>query len=910
MQSFPFKRFLLTLGGVVLLISIAVTGIFVRVNGAKIIRVQPFPSPAGTVIVDSEKYDQYGKRREWIESMHRAAPGVDRRAADRETRRRKSLSSAGFIQGTWKEIGSQNQAGRIHAAELDTSNSSIYCASSGGNIWRGDLNGNNWQVLNDQLQMEEITTIRAVPLDAGQRLLVSSRSGFYYSDDDGDTWHLSVGPADCFKAVVANDAAHTLYVTAGYRNPQVFRSTDNGETFTFVKSFNNILAYAVDTWTDYYEDSGVFLAAKNRVYRLDGSQNPEITASIPVGDPEYVRMTGCRVGGNVYLYILAFDSQSGRSDIYGSDDGGKTWSHRGAVHERPFKENSFSCSAVNPNDVYMGGVNCYRSRDGGVSWTMVNSWDEYYQSISDKLHADICGINSFKDGSGSEYVLISTDGGIYISMDSLQSVRNLSLHGLHVGQYYSIYSSRQALSRMYAGSQDQGFQVSDSAHQVGPAEFLQTISGDYGGIVSGDEGESVWAVYPGFVYYYDENSTGHVFSFPGSGYLWMPPLMADPTAPNKVYLGGGGTDEGAYILHITYSGPGDFSYTQGSYDFSKGKPMVISTMAYSPIDPDYRYVMTHYGAFYYSTDGGESWTLSPEFSGSQSNYFYGASVLPSTVTLGQVYVAGSGYSNPPVYRSDDNGETFVPMDSGLPNTMVYQLDAADEERFLFAAAEVGPYIYSRQTDQWYDLSDGAAPDQVYRTVDYISAGHTVRFGTYGRGIWEFTSNAFVRVTLTILAGEGGTTEPAPGTYLYSLNSDVQVTASADDHYIFVNWTGDAAGTANPITITMDSDKSVTANFREILPPADFSGTKVANRSLLLTQYINVLSWRPNPQNQGLAVSGYRIYAVENGQKTSIAQLTGDQTGYMIKNVEKDMSYTYSIAAVVNNREGSEAVINL
>jgi len=35
------------------------------------------------------------------------------------------------------------------------------------------------------------------------------------------------------------------------------------------------------------------------------------------------------------------------------------------------------------------------------------------------------------------------------------------------------------------------------------------------------------------------------------------------------------------------------------------------------------------------------------------------------------------------------------------------------------------------------MGELTAPDQVYWSVEYISDTHTVRFGTYGRGIWDF-----------------------------------------------------------------------------------------------------------------------------------------------------------------------------
>ena len=38
------------------------------------------------------------------------------------------------------------------------------------------------------------------------------------------------------------------------------------------------------------------------------------------------------------------------------------------------------------------------------------------------------------------------------------------------------------------------------------------------------------------------------------------------------------------------------------------------------------------------------------------------------------------------------------------------------------------------------LSGISAPDQTYWTVDFIPEINTARFGTYGRGIWDFILN--------------------------------------------------------------------------------------------------------------------------------------------------------------------------
>ena len=77
--------------------------------------------------------------------------------------------------------------------------------------------------------------------------------------------------------------------------------------------------------------------------------------------------------------------------------------------------------------------------------------------------------------------------------------------------------------------------------------------------------------------------------------------------------------------------------------------------------------------------------------------------------------------------------------------------------------------------------------------------------------WERTPSAENYMLTTIVSPLGaGSVSPSGGEY----ESGDQVTLIADPNsgYIFGYWSGGASGTATTITITMDSNKSVTANF--------------------------------------------------------------------------------------------------
>jgi len=75
-------------------------------------------------------------------------------------------------------------------------------------------------------------------------------------------------------------------------------------------------------------------------------------------------------------------------------------------------------------------------------------------------------------------------------------------------------------------------------------------------------------------------------------------------------------------------------------------------------------------------------------------------------------------------------------------------------------------------------------------------------------------------SLTITTTVGGTTNPAPGTYSYTANSAVQVTAIPNSNYLFHHWELDSinVGSANPYTVLMDTNHLLKAVFSPISPP--------------------------------------------------------------------------------------------
>ncbi len=722
-------------------------------------------------------------RIEWIDQMHRTAPGVDWRILEAEQRYSKNkareerikmlknnhpsimgneeIIADGRIKGFWQERGSSNQSGRIMTADIDFESNYIYAISAGGNVWRGTIEGRNWQCLNDRQKFEG-NMIRIMRFDGKKRILVSSNRTVLYSDDEGNTWN----EADGFdnlkrwgsvkRAVVANDGNETIYLLAHEwdydewkARKSVYISRNRGETFEKIMYYD-INTDRMDIWAPRYYNNSVFFMHEDSIFTItpDGSFNLKSQGSIelPTSNMNQIQkilLKGTVVDGFVRLVAALRTSTDRYVYFYVSDDDGKTWDPRWYVEFGPFNNNSFNVSPKDINIMHFGGVEFYTSRDGARRWVRKNGWGEYYGDPENLLHADIPAVDVFLHDN-QEITLISTDGGLYISYDQVQTVKNLSLNGLNVSQYYSVLSSKSDTNIVYAGAQDQGFQRSNG-EENGVYSFDQTITGDYGHITSSDGGHTLWTVYPGFAMNFQNAETymdASAWSFEGTNWMWMPYTLAVPGLPNMALCAAGSDSEGAKLWLLSYENNYGIRATKFDYNFCDTISRRIASIGISPNNTDYIYVVSDDGIFFSSSNAGDGWMRSHDFEDFEGHYFYGSSIAVSAESETKVIVAGYSDTQANVWLTNDGGETFTAMNTGLPSTLVYDIAMTEDEEMIFAATSIGPYVFIKHTDTWYDLSGVAAPDQTYWTVEYLDDRNIARFGTYGRGIWDFNLTFF------------------------------------------------------------------------------------------------------------------------------------------------------------------------
>jgi hypothetical protein len=738
--------------------------------------------PRATEIQIEDESGEEQARLKWIAQMHKAAPGTDWKLIEYQNRierykntnhfRISATTSSdtianGALTGSWSEKGSINQAGRMVAADFDSINNLIYAGSAGGVVWKGNTNGTNWIPLNDKLRFDNILMVRVIPHNGGTRIVVVTGGVpfLFTSDNGGNTWSPTTGLStlsgfgNIVRGVVVDDSLKTIYLLSSQmdhitfaQKTGLYMSTDHGNSFTVVRLYDESVygnTDAFDLWAPRYGNTSAYLINQNSadltLYKLNPSTGiPQQESQNTIAAGGKVLLTGY-VSNPLTLYVYS------DKHVYRSLDGGMTWVLRSTLAQEYYSRYSFSCSMSFPNTVFFGGVEAYRTVNGASSWTRVNAWSQYYGNPAAKLHADVFCIIPYFDVSEKEF--IGTDGGLFYSADTIMStVTNLSLSGLNVSQYYSTYSHRTDTNIIYAGAQDQGFQRCQLSNNV--SQFEQVISGDYGHIVSATGGNDIWTVYPSFAGYTGNAKTNQnwftgTWDFNGATQFWLPPLMADPLgAPDICYLAGTSISSGgSHIIKLDASGGNtNINATELPYDFSWGGN--VSAMSFNPANPAEWYVVTDNGSCFYSSDTGQTFSHSTMSVLPDPHYFYGNAIYVMKTQPGKIFVGGSGYSNAAVYKSSNHGSSFTTASSGLPATLVYELAADPNEDFIFAATESGPYVYVVAQNQWYPMATPNSPDQVYWSVDYVPQTNTVRFGTYGRGIWDFHIESGLFSTIT------------------------------------------------------------------------------------------------------------------------------------------------------------------
>jgi len=771
----------------------------------------PIPTQVYDHMQDEEGFGE--RKRQYFEMIHGNNPDVDWRAINNANfraiyeqrvvkRKNKTpeIFANGEIEAEWIERGSNNNAGNVRISDYDPSTDAVYSISDGGTLWKGSISGTTWEPLNEDIQFGA-HALKVFYTGAGDlRIIAAIGHDLYYSDDEGDTWTQSTGFVSspdyggAINLVRLNDPQNTLlYLYEGYdfgldewENRLAF-SVNDGVTFTHVTDFSISNKDFISMSVPYNSATAYILNENDDTYKFEGGVLIPISTGLSLNGTNQSHIVANMTATDTTIYVLM-----DHEELYKSTDNAISFLPVSTLPVATW-DVGIQVSIDNPDVLYFGEMELYRSFDGGVNWSLVNFWWQYYDDVATKIHADIMSISPFKDSNGDEFTLVPNHGGISISYDNLLTTENIGMVNLNVGQFYDVITSPINSNYIFGGTQDQGFQRTIEGNLLTSSYFEQVISGDYGHMQFSNNGQGIWIQYPGADFAYYENAmtdpnSAFWHNIDGSdmpNYDWIVPTSAAPNPADDYILVGGGEESGgsgSYLIKLENAG-GAANVSQYNFDFNAASGGNISAIETTPLDENKWYVATDNGKFYHSEDAGATWTVASSFTGPGSDWIYSSDIYASRLTQGLVYVGGSGYTTEPVFMSVNGGVSFVEISTGLPETMVHELCMDPAEKYLFAATDAGPYVYVVSEGEWFELLGLSAPVQEYISVEFVEAEHLVRFSTWGRGIWDFKLTQ-VAETPEIISENNNSIYPNP-----SASGNVTIQSDKNSAFIIYNLQG-------------------------------------------------------------------------------------------------------------------------
>jgi PKD repeat protein len=655
-----------------------------------------------------------------------------------------------FSTPLWITQGQQNGmrsgAGRIECIEFHPTNDQIiWIGAHSGGFWKTTNGGANWSTTTDQLPSIGISDIVVHPSDpntlyisTGDRDGTNTFSiGVLKSTNAGETWSQTGLIHQIQQNVVINELLinpvnpNILFVAS---TMGIFKTTDGGDNWNIVANgnFKDITYKAGDP--DVIYTSTFNLIGGARLYKsedagntfteitntgLTPSQTVRISIAVSPADPNVVFIIACGrfpdtkfIGlykstnnGDNWVRTISGNTLNilGRSP-YGNDDYSQGWYNL-----------SIAVSRTNINEIYTGGINMWKSMDGGYNWQILTHETPNILPGVQYMWVDH---HELKINPLNDSVYDANDGGLYKSTDNGDNWADLS-DGLEVLQIYRIGTSASDTNVAVVGCQDQ-------------FAMYKTSEG-WGALFTGEAGE----------HFIDYNNPAIVYS---SGYgggllrsedggvsfatitpqgigsdIWLQPFIMHPSNSNTLYF--------AHNDVYKSINKGD-NWVKISNNLTGGA--LLTSLEVSASNDNYIYTSTQ-NDIWCSHNGGISWNTIR--TGLPNGIITDISI--SNNAPEKVWVTFGGFiEGQKIYYSDDAGSTWTNITLNLPNlpvncatTQVGSLNA------IYIGTDVGIYYKDDNHPNWMNYSTGL-PNVIVNEMEINYASGKLRAGTYGRGLWE------------------------------------------------------------------------------------------------------------------------------------------------------------------------------
>ncbi len=570
----------------------------------------------------------------------------------------------------------------------DTKSVGVLKSTDGGATW--NQTGMNFTVQATKL----IRRLLICPTNSNV-LIAACSDGIYRTNDAGATWTNT--QAGHFIDIAFNPGNPAIFYAAQWDNTgnaQIFTSQDTANTFTQTSAFSGVGRISL----------GVTPSHPHLVHALCSNASTRAFAGIYASHDDGATFSSLFASGGTNVLSSSFDGS-------GADGQGEY-------------DLTYLMSPTDSLNIFLGGVNTWKSTDGGVTWNINTMWTANSGQNPNSVitvHADKHFMANDPLTAGTIYQ--TNDGGIYKSTDGGTTWSDLS-NGLAISQVYRIGTSATDATINMTGLQDNGSRkdVAGTWSYATGGDGCECIidysnaMNMYGSYVQG----KIYATNDAWV----SNTTTISANITGTPTgAWITPYVMDPITPTTLYAG---------YADVYKTADQGLTWTQISTNLTTGSTDYLKDLSVAPSDPNTIYAGT-WDSVYVTTNGGTNWTSISGFSLGNPKTYYAinpTNPLNIWVTIG-AYAAGEK-----VYKSTDGGMTWTNVSGTLPNIpvncIVYEKGSSDG---LYIGTDVGVFYTNSTMSDWVPFSSGL-PNVVVSELEIQYSSSELRAGTFGRGLWK------------------------------------------------------------------------------------------------------------------------------------------------------------------------------
>ena len=633
--------------------------------------------------------------------------------------------------------------GRLNAIAFHpTDPNKFYVGSPSGGFWYTADGGNNWLTSTDTLPTLGVSAIivdysnpNNIFIGTGDRDAGDAPGmGVFKSTDGGLSWTPSkTGMGNAIVGSMLQHPTNPMIMLAA-TSGGVYRSTDGGANWTVTQSGNfKDIKFKPD------DPNTVYAAADYNFYRSanNGMNFIQITSGLPSAQRGVI---GVSPASSNYVYFLLSNGASGYQGLYRSTDAGLTFTARSTTPNildgscdgsnsggQGWYDLALAVNPTNAEMVFVGGVDVWKSTNGGSTWTINSNW--YGGCSVPAVHAD-CHMLTYSPVNGSLYAC--NDGGLWATSTG-GTTWQYHTETMTIGQIYKLGVSQTAKNKVINGFQDNG------TYTYTGTGWLATGGGDgmECAVDYTNAAYTYYTVYYGDIYRrYNNANEVHIAGIGINGITesgaWVTPFILSRSNHRSMFVG----YKNVWRANNVLPG-GSIHFDKISDDLAGNNSIDMAVLEQSAADSNVLYAARSDNKLFRSDNCLSASPVWTNITSYLPSAFTATSLGAHPTDPNTVYLT----EGTKVYKSTTKGTSWTDITGNLPavhiSSIIYYKNASEG---LYVGTDAGVYYKDVYTNGWISFSEGLPASaritelEIYYDNDSVSQDN-IKASSYGRGLW-------------------------------------------------------------------------------------------------------------------------------------------------------------------------------